>query len=59
MPLAANIALMGLTLLVVPFLPKSQANRKLPLYGSRFNPMAGETVRTGPTDPVALADAPA
>ncbi len=57
--LAANIGLMALTLIVVPFMPKSQANRKLPLYGSRFNPMPGEVVRTSPTDPVALADAPA
>lgn len=33
-------------------------NRRLPLYGSRFNPMPGETVITGPTDPVAIEDRP-
>lgn len=56
--LTANLALMALVLIVIPIMPKSQANRKLPLYGSRFNPMPGEVVRTAPTDPLALADAP-
>lgn len=33
-------------------------NKRLPLYGSRFSPMPGERVVTGPTDPIALEDRP-
>ena len=33
-------------------------NKRLPLYGSRFSPMPGEKVITGPTNPVALEDRP-
>jgi hypothetical protein len=56
--LLANLGVMMLTVLVIPFIPRSQANRRLPLYGSRFSPMAGEAVVTRPTHPTALADAP-
>ncbi|MFO0831368.1 MAG: complex I subunit 1 family protein [Phycisphaerales bacterium] len=57
--LAANVGLMVLTLIVIPVIPRSQANRRLPLYGSRFSPVEGEVVRTAPSNPVALADSPA
>jgi NADH-quinone oxidoreductase subunit H len=56
--LAANVLLIGLLLGIYPLLPKYTPNRKVPLYGSRFNPMPGELVRTGPSDPTALEDRP-
>ncbi len=56
--LAANAALVGLLLIVIPFIPRSKSNRRIPLYGSRFSPMPGEIVSSRPTDPMALADHP-
>ncbi len=56
--LAANVALIGLLLAVVPFLPKSTANKRLPMYGSRFAPMPGERVFTQSREKVALEDRP-
>ncbi len=56
--LGANVVLMAGVLLILPLLPKPDSNRKLPLYGSRFSPMPGECVVTGPTHPVALDDRP-
>jgi NADH-quinone oxidoreductase subunit H len=56
--LAANGAMALLLLLVYPALPKYNPNRRIPLYGSRFNPVAGTAVTTRPTDPAALEDRP-
>lgn len=56
--LAANIAMAAVIIAVQPLMPKHDPNRRLPMYGSRFSPVAGQRVRTGPTDPVALADHP-
>ena len=56
--LAANGAVALVTVLAVPFMAPSMSNRKIPLYGSRFNPMPGERVRTRPSDPNALEDRP-
>lgn len=56
--LAANILLGGFILAIYPLLPKYNSNRKVALYGSRFNPMPGERVFTGPSDPMALEDRP-
>jgi NADH-quinone oxidoreductase subunit H len=56
--LAANILLAGFIVGIYPLLPKYNPNRKIPLYGSRFNPVPGERVSTRPTDPMALEDRP-
>jgi NADH-quinone oxidoreductase subunit H len=56
--LLANIAVaVGFTL-VQPLLPRSESNRRVPLYGSRFNPMPGERVSTSPTLAMAVEDRP-
>ena len=37
---------------------RSTANRRIKLYGSRFSPMDGERVITGPTNQLAREDRP-
>jgi len=56
--LAANAVLFGVILIIMPLLPRSTRNRKIQLYGSRFNPVPGFEVSTAPTDPTALEDRP-
>jgi NADH-quinone oxidoreductase subunit H len=56
--LLVNVALAALTIAILPFIPKSEANRRLPLYGSRFSPVVGERIRTQSDNPVALEDRP-
>ncbi|QOI99350.1 MAG: NADH-quinone oxidoreductase subunit H [Phycisphaeraceae bacterium] len=56
--LAANGACLVLALLAQPFMPRALSNRRVPLYGSRFSPVAGEAVNTAPTDAMALEDRP-
>ncbi len=56
--LTMNIVLMVGTLLTIPLLPKTDLNRRLPLAGSRFNPLPGERVATAPTSVMALTDDP-
>ncbi|MFN7337668.1 MAG: NADH-quinone oxidoreductase subunit NuoH [Phycisphaerales bacterium] len=56
--LIANVALAVLTLVFAPALSSNKANRRIPLYGSRFNPMPGERVITKPMHPTAVADHP-
>jgi NADH-quinone oxidoreductase subunit H len=56
--LAANAAITAGLLVVYPMLPKYRPNRRVPLYGSRFNPAPGAIVSTEPTDSAALADNP-
>jgi hypothetical protein len=38
---------------------RAVVNHKVPLYGSRYSPVEGETVITGPSHPMARQDAPA
>lgn len=58
----ANVLVFAGTALVQPLLAKafgrSTANRRIPLYGSRFMPVPGTVVNTRPTDPMALEDRP-
>lgn len=56
--LGANVAMFIVTLIVLPLMPKTASNARIPLYGSRYSPMAGERVNTRPTDPTALEDRP-
>jgi NADH-quinone oxidoreductase subunit H len=56
--LLANVLLTAIAVVALPLLPKPDANRRIPLYGSRFSPMAGERVRTQPSEPLALEDRP-
>jgi NADH-quinone oxidoreductase subunit H len=56
--LTANAALALLALVAIPLLGGNKANRRVPMYGSRFSPMPGERVNTRPSHPTALADHP-
>lgn len=58
----ANAAVFAGVVVVRPLMAKafgsSTANRRIPLYGSRFMPVPGTSVNTSPTDPMALEDRP-
>jgi NADH-quinone oxidoreductase subunit H len=56
--LLANVVMLLGLLVVTPMMPRSRVNRPIAMYGSRFRPMPGEVVRTGPSDPMALEDRP-
>lgn len=60
--IAMNAGVAIVVMVAQPILSKafgsSTGNRRIPLYGSRFNPVAGETINTSPTDPMALEDRP-
>jgi NADH-quinone oxidoreductase subunit H len=56
--LLANGALLAAVLAIQPMLPRYNPNVKVPLYGSRFNPVPGERISTRPTDALALEDRP-
>jgi NADH-quinone oxidoreductase subunit H len=58
----ANAAVFAVVVLLQPVLGRvmgrSTANRRIPMYGSRFFPVPGTVVNTAPTDPMALEDRP-
>jgi NADH-quinone oxidoreductase subunit H len=56
--LLANIAVASGLLLIYPLLPSYKPNRRIALYGSRFNPVPGELVSTRPLHALALEDRP-
>lgn len=56
--LLSNLAIAALTVIAQPFIPRSMANSRIPIFGSRFNPTPGERVTTSPTDPLARHDNP-
>ncbi len=60
--LVMNAVVFAVMLVVTPVLGKafgrSTSNRRIPMYGSRFNPVAGTATSARPTDPMALEDRP-
>jgi len=56
--LVLNVGLVLAIVVIYPMLPRSDPNRKTALYGSRFNPVPGGLIATGPSDPMALEDRP-
>ncbi|MBN8598634.1 MAG: NADH-quinone oxidoreductase subunit H [Planctomycetes bacterium] len=56
--LGANVAMFFVILIALPLMPKTASNARIPLYGSRYSPMEGERVLTGPTNATALEDRP-
>jgi NADH-quinone oxidoreductase subunit H len=56
--LGANVALGFVIWAAQPLLPKYNPNRRIPMYGSRFNPVPGESVSTAPEHPLAVEDRP-
>ncbi|MEZ6242220.1 MAG: complex I subunit 1 family protein [Phycisphaerales bacterium] len=56
--LLANVVTFAVFYAFVGLIPSPTRNRKIPLYGSRFSPVPGTTVRSAPTDPMALEDRP-
>lgn len=56
--LAANLGVFVVLYIGQTMFVRSTVNRKIPLYGSRFNPVEGELVQTAPSDPMALEDRP-
>ncbi|MCC6429145.1 MAG: NADH-quinone oxidoreductase subunit H [Phycisphaerales bacterium] len=56
--LIANAIMVVLMLMAMPLMPKYTANKRVPLYGSRFSPMPDEMVLTGPTSRLAIEDRP-
>lgn len=56
--LVTNVVLIGVVLMGQNRMTRSTINKKVPMYGSRFNPVPGEVVNTSPSHPMALADHP-
>jgi len=56
--LLMNAAVGAVILAIMPLLPKLEINKRIPLAGSRFNPLPGEQVRTMATGLAAQDDAP-
>lgn len=56
--LLMNVGLGAGILLVMPLLPKADVNKRVPLAGSRFNPLPGERVVTGASSGLHTADDP-
>lgn len=56
--LLVNAVLVAVLLGMQPLLPRGKMNRKVPLAGSRFSPLAGQRVQTGPPRGVARDDRP-
>jgi NADH-quinone oxidoreductase subunit H len=56
--LVANLVVGAVAIALAPTLSFGTANKRIPLYGSRFSPVAGERVITRPTERIALEDRP-
>jgi len=53
---AASLVMIFIIWLVRPWLPQGNANRRIPMIGSRFNPLRDQDVLTRPTEPLALEE---
>ncbi|MEM9064322.1 MAG: complex I subunit 1 family protein [Planctomycetota bacterium] len=53
-----NVALIIVVWLIQPLLPRSTANKRIKLYGSRFHPVEGSYTTTAPSHPLAREDRP-
>lgn len=53
-----NIAVGAAMMALFPLLPKADVNKRIPMAGSRFNPLPGEHVVTGPVGGLAREDDP-
>lgn len=52
-----NVALAAGTLAILPLLPRTETNRRLPLAGSRFMPLSpADAAASAPTHPLAISD---
>lgn len=51
---AVSLVIAAFLIWVHPFMPKSNVNQRIPMIGSRFNPLREESVVTSPTEPMAL-----
>ncbi len=51
--LAMNIVVLAGAMMAAPLMPKSDVNKRVQLAGSRFSPLPGETVITGPSTAIA------
>jgi NADH-quinone oxidoreductase subunit H len=56
--LGMNVFVAVIFVLLMPWLHTPRANARVPLYGSRFSPMAGERVSHAPTSGLATEDRP-
>ncbi|MCA9307789.1 MAG: NADH-quinone oxidoreductase subunit H, partial [Phycisphaerales bacterium] len=54
--LVLNIGLIAAMMWIAPFMPRADVNKRIPMAGSRFNPLPGEAVSTAPVDHVARDD---
>ncbi len=56
--LVMNAVVVVLAIAMAPLFIKGGANKRVPLYGSRFSPMPGERILTRPTLAAAIEDRP-
>ncbi len=56
--LLVNIALAIAGMVLYPKLPQANVNKRIPLAGSRFSPIAGQAVQTAPSGSIARSDSP-
>lgn len=52
--LLMNVAVLAVSMLVIPWMPKADVNKRVGLAGSRFSPPEGEHGLDAPTNPIAL-----
>ncbi len=52
--LLMNVVVLGVSMLVIPWMPKADVNKRVGLAGSRFSPPEGEHGADAPTNPIAL-----